>query len=192
MGRHRTHGQVVWLPNVPSLGMSLGPGCSDVSFLFFKDFIYLFTRETQRERQRHRKREKQAPCREPDVRLVLGTPGSHPELKTDAQLLSHPGVPAQMFLTSSWWWVEWLLELRLSGWTPQSSLWRSRPRNSSKLMVWFKITLGIQHQKWFRASLPGGGLSLLFFLDLLLWGSRNIDSSVIAGVCWWAIFQGPF
>ena len=36
----------------------------------FKDFIYLFARDTQRERQRHRQREeKQAPCREPGVGL---------------------------------------------------------------------------------------------------------------------------
>ena len=45
---------------------------------FFKDFIYLFMRDThrekerererEREKQRHRQREKQAPCREPDAR----------------------------------------------------------------------------------------------------------------------------
>ena len=44
-----------------------------------------------RERQRHRQREKQAPCREPDVDLNPGTPGTRPELKADAQRLSHPG-----------------------------------------------------------------------------------------------------
>ena len=48
---------------------------------------------TERERQRHRQREKQVPCREPDVGLDLATPGSHPELKADAQPLSHPDVP---------------------------------------------------------------------------------------------------
>ena len=48
-------------------------------FFFFKDFIYLFI-DTERERQRHRQREKQAPCREPDVGLDSGSPGSHPEL----------------------------------------------------------------------------------------------------------------
>ena len=32
--------------------------------------------ERKRERQRHRRREKQAPCREPDVGLDPGTPGS--------------------------------------------------------------------------------------------------------------------
>ena len=47
----------------------------------------------QRERQRHRQREKQDPCRKPDVRLDPATPGSYPEPKTDAQPLSHPGVP---------------------------------------------------------------------------------------------------
>ena len=59
---------------------------------FFK--IYLCIHET--ERQRHRQREKQAPCREPDVGLDPQTPGSSPEPKTDAQPLSHPGVPQQL------------------------------------------------------------------------------------------------
>ena len=39
----------------------------------FKDFIYLFMRDT--ERQRHRQKEK------PDVALNPGSPGSHPGLK---------------------------------------------------------------------------------------------------------------
>ena len=50
-------------------------------------------REREREMQRHRQREKQAPCREPDVGLNPGSPGSHPELKAGAKLLSHPGIP---------------------------------------------------------------------------------------------------
>ena len=45
-----------------------------------------------RERQRHREREKQVPCREPDVGLDPGTPGSCSELKADVQPLSHLGV----------------------------------------------------------------------------------------------------
>ena len=49
-------------------------------------------RQRERERQRHRQREKQAPCREPDVGLDPRTPGSGPEPKADAQLLSHPGI----------------------------------------------------------------------------------------------------
>ena len=38
--------------------------------------------------------EKQAPCREPNMGLDPGTLGSHPESKTDTQLLSHPGIPS--------------------------------------------------------------------------------------------------
>ena len=55
--------------------------------LFFSFLIYLFMRdreterERERERQRHRQREKQAPCREPDVGLNPGTPGSGLGLK---------------------------------------------------------------------------------------------------------------
>ena len=64
---------------------------------FFKDFIYLFVRDTEtereRERQRHRQREKQAPCRKPDGGLDPGTPGSHPGPKAGAKPLSHPGIP---------------------------------------------------------------------------------------------------
>ena len=36
-----------------------------LSFFFFKDFIYVFMRDTGR--QRYRQRENEAPCREPDV-----------------------------------------------------------------------------------------------------------------------------
>ena len=50
-------------------------------------------RERERERQRHRQREKQAPCREPDVGLDPGTPGSCSGPKAGAQALSHTGVP---------------------------------------------------------------------------------------------------
>ena len=37
--------------------------------------------ERDREAETHRQREKQAPCREPDVGLNPGSPGSRPELK---------------------------------------------------------------------------------------------------------------
>ena len=50
-------------------------------------------RDTHTERQRHRQREKQASFREPDADLDSRTPGSQPELKADAQPLSHPGDP---------------------------------------------------------------------------------------------------
>ena len=51
-------------------------------------------RDTERERQRHWQREKQAPCREPDVGLDSGSPGSPFEPKADAQPLNHPDVPS--------------------------------------------------------------------------------------------------
>ena len=38
-------------------------------------------KDTDIERQRHRQREEQAPCREPDVGLDPGYPGSRPELQ---------------------------------------------------------------------------------------------------------------
>ena len=59
-------------------------------FLFFKDFVYLWERERERERQR----EKQAPCREPDVGLDPGTPGSHPGLKVALNHWATQGSPS--------------------------------------------------------------------------------------------------
>ena len=68
-------------------------------FIFLR--FYLFMRDTDREGQRHRQREeKQASCKEPNVGLDPGTPGSRPELKTDAQPLSHPGIPCHCLLIS--------------------------------------------------------------------------------------------
>ena len=52
-------------------------------------------RDTEREREAETQtEEKQSPCREPDMGLDPGTPGSCPGPKADAQPLSHPGVPA--------------------------------------------------------------------------------------------------
>ena len=42
--------------------------------------------------------EKQVPCKEPDVELDPGTSGSCPELKADAQPLSHSGPPEVLSL----------------------------------------------------------------------------------------------
>ena len=67
-------------------------------FIYFLKILFIYSRETQRQSQRHRQRDKQAPCREPNVGLDLRTPGSGPELKADAQPLSHPGVPKAIFL----------------------------------------------------------------------------------------------
>ena len=65
------------------------------SLLFiFEDFIYLFMRDRERrEGQRHRQREELAPCREPNVGLNPGIPGSHPEWKVGTKSLSHLGIP---------------------------------------------------------------------------------------------------
>ena len=59
------------------------------SFLFFKDFIYLFDRDRDSQQEREHKqgeweRKKQAPSEEPDAGLNPRTPGSRPELKADA------------------------------------------------------------------------------------------------------------
>ena len=50
-------------------------------------------RERERKREREREREKQAPCREPDVGLDPGFPGSGPGPKAGSKPLSHPGIP---------------------------------------------------------------------------------------------------
>ena len=56
----------------------------------FSKILFIYSRE--RERQTHRQKEKQAPCREPNVRLDPSTLGSCPEPKADAQPLSHPSI----------------------------------------------------------------------------------------------------
>ena len=56
-------------------------------------------RETHRKRQRQRQKEKQAPGGDPDAGLDPRTSGSRPELKADAQPLSHPGVPQPQLLS---------------------------------------------------------------------------------------------
>ena len=50
------------------------------------------------ERQRHRQREKQTFHRKPGAGLNPRTLGSPPELKADAQPLSHPRVPIPGFI----------------------------------------------------------------------------------------------
>ena len=82
----------------PHLPTSL-PYCSSLApdLLFFFLRFYLLIHERHRGRQRQ---EKQAPCREADMGLDPGTPGSRPEPKVDAQPLSHPGVPAPDLPTS--------------------------------------------------------------------------------------------
>ena len=79
-------------PRTPGSGPELKADAQPLSHSGVPDFIYLFMRD--RERQRHRQtEEKQAPCKELNVGLNPGTPGSGPELKADAQPLSHSGIP---------------------------------------------------------------------------------------------------
>ena len=61
---------------------------------FFKDFIYLFIRNTERGKDTEGEAGslKGARCGTPSP-----DPGSRPEPKADAQLLSHPGVPKILF-----------------------------------------------------------------------------------------------
>ena len=58
--------------------LALTPG-----YFFFKDFVNLFMRDTEREAEtgRDRQREKQAPCWEPNLGLNPGSPGSCAGLK---------------------------------------------------------------------------------------------------------------
>ena len=65
--------------------------------MYFFKIVFIHKRHT--ERQRHRQREeKQAPCKESDVGLIPGTPGSLPEPKADSKPLSHLSVPPMYFL----------------------------------------------------------------------------------------------
>ena len=61
-------------------------------------------RDTERERQIHRQREKQAPCKEPNVGLDLGTPGFYPGPKAGATPLSYPGISGGDF--KAYWCLE--------------------------------------------------------------------------------------
>lgn len=54
-------------------------------------------RDTERETEAQAEREKQDPCREIDVGLDPGSPGSLPGPKAGAKTLSHPGVPSMSF-----------------------------------------------------------------------------------------------
>ena len=59
--------------------------------MFFKDFIYLFMRDTDREAETQAKGA--PPCGEPDVGLDTRTLRSRPGPKAEAQPLNHPGAP---------------------------------------------------------------------------------------------------
>ena len=71
-------------------------------YLFIKDCIYLFLRihREEREKQRHMQRKKQAPCKEPDMGLDSGSPGSGPGPKAVLNYLSHLGCPRGLNLNN--------------------------------------------------------------------------------------------
>ena len=62
-----------------------------LAFCFIK-ILFIYSLETQRKAETQVE-EEAGSCGEPDVGLDPRTPGSCPEPKTDAQSLSHPGVP---------------------------------------------------------------------------------------------------
>ena len=64
------------------------------NFFFFFLRFYLFIHERHTKRQRHGQREKQALCREPDVGLNPGTPGSCPGPKADRHSTAEPSRPS--------------------------------------------------------------------------------------------------
>ena len=80
-------------PSKPNTSHIYPPFCHPLNVGHHHNFLknILFIHEKHRER--HRQRDRQAPCREPDVGLDPGNPGSRLEPKADAQPLSHPGVP---------------------------------------------------------------------------------------------------
>ena len=55
---------------------------------FFKNILFIYSRETLRKKQKRRQREKQAPCGNLNVGLDPSTLGSQPEPKADAQPLT--------------------------------------------------------------------------------------------------------
>ena len=64
-----------------------------------KDFLFIYSWETQREAEIQAEREKQAPCGEPDMGLDPRTLESWPEPMADPQPLSPPGAPCCIFYT---------------------------------------------------------------------------------------------
>ena len=60
-----------------------------ILFYFLKIYLFIYDRHREREAQRHRRREKQTRCREPDVGMDPGTPGSRPGPKAGAKPVSY-------------------------------------------------------------------------------------------------------
>ena len=77
-----------------------------ISFFFLLRFYLFIHRHTHR--QRHREREKQAPCREPDVGLDPGSPGSHPRLQA---VLNRCATGAALFSFDFIVWLDFCFKL---------------------------------------------------------------------------------
>ena len=71
--------------------------CTPICFLFVK-ILFIYSWETHRGRDTGRGRSRLL-ARTLMVGLDPSTPGSRPELKTDAQPLSHPGAPIYFLFT---------------------------------------------------------------------------------------------
>ena len=69
-------------------------------FFFLRFYLFIHERQRDRERQRHRQREKQTLCREPDVGLNPGSPGSCPRPKAALNHWATQGCPAILLLTT--------------------------------------------------------------------------------------------
>ena len=77
--------------------------CVCVCVYILRFYLFIHERHRERERQRHRQREKQAPCREPDVGLDPGSPGSCPGLKAALNRWATRAAPfIQNFKSGSW------------------------------------------------------------------------------------------
>ena len=72
--------KVILLLHILNFSWNL-PNFLNVYFFFLRFFLFIHERHREKERSRDRQREKQAPCREPNVGLDSGSPGSGPGLK---------------------------------------------------------------------------------------------------------------
>ena len=90
----RCRGENWWGTNEEGFRLPTLPSTEQLCFIFFiLKILLIYSWETQKERGRHRQRKKQAPCREPEVGLDSGSPGSHPEPKAECLTAEPPRRP---------------------------------------------------------------------------------------------------
>ena len=71
-------------------------------YYYFLKILFIYSWETQRERKAETQAEaEQAPCREPDVGLDPGSPGSHPELQAALNHCATRTAPLTFFYSSN-------------------------------------------------------------------------------------------